>query len=650
METEELFLIFASILLFFDLIQLSKARPNEKRKLEYGFYASTLACGLIVASYLMLVQAFLSNDFSLTEVYSYSSSSLPMTSKLYATWGGAGGSMLFLTFLIGILCFAYRFRTYEKKSAFNVAAYKIFSFILIFFVIVTLMNSPFERFSAAPMEGRGLNPLLQTFWMTVHPPMIFAGYAFVIFAFVLTLASMSTQEASDNRLLRLSLQAAWLTTTLGIAIGGLWAYEVLGWGGYWSWDPVETSSLLPWLALTAYFHLSPLVKKVKSLTMEFMRLIAFAAVTFTTALTRGGLLVSVHAYATSPIGPAFLLLVLGFAVYFFYLKKEVRKPLFSLKAKKSSLYSVSLFVGFWSLIFIFLVCFWGLALQIIAGAFLANPVKTSADFYNNWNFPLVIAFVAALIGCNIQERIDFKKFTILLLGALSAGVVLVQVQQPTPNVLANLGIPLLSVALFAVAYRLVQVLLKKKRSFRMIGRGLLHFAIIVTLIGVFVSSTTKQVSYIPSAKPNTTVETLGLKIELKNFTVYTGTGQVHSTQIIPEYSALRMDVAIQRGGSVYYGALWIRLYTLHGVVSTPLIITTMTGDIYVHMHETESLYDSLVQALLDTEVLPEDLIITVEIVPMVHFVWAGVALMCIGMAASLIRELMKPAAKKADTD
>lgn len=255
METEELFLVFSALMLFFDLILLSRAKQGEKSKLEYGFYAATLACALIATSYLMLVQAFLNNDFSLIEVYSYSSSGLPVGSKIYATWGGASSSMLFLTFFIGVSYFVYRFRTYEKGRTTDVAAYKIFNLLLIFFVFLILMNSPFQRLSTAPMEGAGLNPLLQTFWMFAHPPVVFAGYVFIIFAFVLTLTNMSFKERSNSRLLKLLLQAAWLTTTLGIAIGGLWAYEVLGWGGYWGWDPVETASLLPWLALTAYFHL-----------------------------------------------------------------------------------------------------------------------------------------------------------------------------------------------------------------------------------------------------------------------------------------------------------------------------------------------------------------------------------------------------------
>lgn len=652
METEELFLIFASLMLFFDLIQLSKAKPREKRKLEYGFYAATLACGLIVTSYLMLVQAFLSDDFSLKEVYSYSSSGLPAASKLYATWGGASSSMLFLTFLIGILYFVYRFRTYEKRSTFNIAAYRILNFILIFFLIITLMNSPFERFPTAPMDGKGLNPLLQTFWMFAHPPVIFAGYVFIIFAFVLTLASMSTRENVDYRVSRLVLQAAWLTTTLGIAIGGLWAYEVLGWGGYWAWDSVETASLLPWLALTAYFHLGTFEKR-ESLAKELMILVSFVTVIFATSLTRGGLVVSVHAFGISPIGPVLLLFALAMILCFFGLKRKIKKPLYGFRIKRSSLFSICLFIGFWSLIFLLLISLWGIAFPLLIGLFREAPQSTSAEFYNNWSFPFAMAFVAALIGCSMYEKIHFKKFAALVAVALGVGVVLVQAQQPTPNMLANLGIPLLIVALCAVIYRLVQALPPKRRSFRLFGRSLLHLAIVVTLIGVFISSTTKQESEVRDVKPNTTIETLGLRMELKNFTVYIGTGNVHSIQwgrCVPEYSALKMDVVIDYEGRIYDAALWIRLYTLYGIVSKPLIITTQTGDIYVHMSHTESMYDSLVQALMGTPVLPEDLIVTVEIIPMVYLVWTGIALLSIGVSIPLIKELVRPARKKAGTD
>jgi cytochrome c-type biogenesis protein CcmF len=641
METEGLFLIFACLMLFFDLIQLSKAKPSRKKKPESGLYAVTLAFGSVAVSYLVFVQAFIGDDFSLKQVFYYSSSSLPALFKVSSTWGGAAGSMLLLTFLVSLVYFVYRFRTHERSSAFRIRVYQLFDCILAFFVIIALMNSPFERFSMAPMEGQGLNPLLQTFWMIVHPPIVFTAYVFILFVCVLTLAGMSVREDEDNQLFKMSLKASWLTTTLGIAIGAVWAYEVLGWGGYWAWDPVETASLLPWLALTAYFHTESSAKGSKSLTKELMLLIAFAAVIFTTALTRGGLAVSVHAYATSPIGPAFLLLALIVATYFFYLMRRTGKPLFAWKIERSSLYSLSGFLAYWSLMLIFLVCFWGLAFPVITQVFLSNPVSTSAAFFSNWNFPFAMTFVAALLGCSVFERIDLRRFALLVVGALGAGIILVQVQWPTPNTLANLGLPLLTVALCAVSYRLASTLRQKTRSFRFFARSLLHFAIVITLVGVFVSSTAKELSEIPTAEPNTTVEALGLQLGLKNFTIHTGTGNVLSPYgPVPEHSALSMNVEVKQGGTVHHGTLWIRLYSLHDVVSTPLILHTWTGDIYVHMHPTESLYNSLVQALLDTQVSPEDVALTVEIIPMVHLVWAGVALMSAAAAMSLAKELV----------
>ncbi|NIQ07187.1 MAG: hypothetical protein GWO20_16100, partial [Candidatus Korarchaeota archaeon] len=150
-------------------------------------------------------------------------------------------------------------------------------------------------------------------------------------------------------------------------------------------------------------------------------------------------------------------------------------------------------------------------------------------------------------------------------------------------------------------------------------------------------------------EPSTTIETLGLRLELKNFTVYTGTGNVHSMEwarCVPEYSALRIDVVIEKGGNTYHADLWIRYYTLYGIACTPLIITTSTGDLYIHMHHTESMYNTLVQALMGKEVLPEDLIVTVEIIPMVYLVWAGATLLSIGMAMPLIKEILRPVGKK----
>lgn len=321
MEWGEIFLIFACVFLVLDFILLlmAKAKPEGKRKFELAFFASSIACVLIIASYLRLTIAFLNDNFWLSEVYTYSSSSLSVQYKLGDPWIGSSGSMLFVTFLFALVCFLYRFKGSEKESEFRITTYKILDIFLIFLLLVTLLKSPFELLPIVPMDGAGLNPLLQTIWVLIHPPVIFLGYIFVFFAFALTLAGMITGESEKQEVreaLKRSLCAAWLFLALGIALGGWWSYEVLGWGGYWAWDPVETASLLPFLALTAYFHLP---SRSKDLAKELTLTITFSMIIFASALTRGGLLESVHAFGKSPVGPVLLGFAFCVVLYFFYL-------------------------------------------------------------------------------------------------------------------------------------------------------------------------------------------------------------------------------------------------------------------------------------------------------------------------------------------
>jgi cytochrome c biogenesis factor len=360
-------------------------------------------------------------------------------------------------------------------------------------------------------------------------------------------------------------------------------------------------------------------------------------------LTRGGLLQSVHAYALSPAGPFLLFFGLGVILYFLYLKKSIKKPLLSLEVDKS-LHSVSFLIGFISLIFIFLVCFFGVAFPIAHGLFTTVPLTPSTDFYDTWNFPFAMAFVAALIACSLNEGSGFKGFTLSIVGAFSAGVILVQLKLPTPNPLANLGFPLLILALCAVSYRLARILPRSKRSWALFGRSLIHLGVIVILIGVFVSATTKQVAEVSDVSPNTRTEVLGVSVDLKNVTVHVGTGTVQiEDYLYPETSALEIDCVVSQGRDSYSTKLWIRLYATYGIAGQPTIIHTITGDIYLHLLPNNSTITALTDALFGEENPPDVLALTVEKIPMVYLVWLGVALLTVGISIQLIRELRKTA-------
>jgi cytochrome c-type biogenesis protein CcmF len=642
MERGEIFLIFACILLLFDFILLLKvkAKAEEKKKLEIAFFASTIACVLIIAAYVRLTLAFLNDNFSLWEVYAYSSSSLSIWYKLGDPWIGSSGSMLFVTFLFTTMYLVYRFKGFGKESAFHTTTYQILDIFLIFFLLVTLLKSPFEFLPFIPPDGAGLNPLLQTFWVLVHPPVIFLGYVLVFFAFALTLAGMITgeQEERGRETLKLSLYAAWLFLALGIALGGWWSYEVLGWGGYWAWDPVETASLLPWLALTAYFHLPA---RSNDLAKELTLLISFFMIIFTAALTRGGLLESVHAFGESPVGPLLMVFAFSVVLYFLYLTRRVNKPLYTFDVDTSSLFSISIFAAYWSLMLLLLICFFGDTAPIIAGFFSNNPMATSVDFYNKWCYPFTLVFVAALMGCNIGLKL--KKYAGLITAVLATGVVLAFLGHPTPDPLANFGLPLLIATGIAITYNFARLLSKKNSSSRLWGKTLLHLALIVILIGVFVSSTAYEESGNIFATSNSTIETLGTTIELDNFTVYPGTGSVYFPQhnlILPEYSALKMDISIKEDGKVRYDTLWMYYYTNYGVVSKPLLISTPQEDLYVYLQHTDSSYNTLRFALMGERIQPENVILQVKRNPLISFVWAGIVVLGLGMTLLLLGELL----------
>jgi cytochrome c-type biogenesis protein CcmF len=642
MERGEIFLIFACILLLFDFILLLrvKAKAGEKKQLEIAFFASTIACVLIIASYVRLTVAFLTDTFSLWEVYAYSSSSLSIWYKLGDPWIGSSGSMLFVTTLFTTVYLVYRFKGFGKENVLCTTTYQLLDILLIFFILITMLKSPFEFLPVIPPDGAGLNPLLQTFWVLIHPPVIFLGYVLIFFAFALTLAGMITgeQEEQERETLRLSLYAAWLFLALGIALGGWWSYEVLGWGGYWAWDPVETASLLPWLALTAYFHLPA---RSSDLAKELTLLITFFMIIFTAALTRGGLLESVHAFGDSPVGPLLMVFAFSAVLYFFYLTRRTDKPLYTFDVDSSSLFSISIFAAYWSLMLLLLICFLGDTAPIIAGFFSDNPMATSVDFYNKWCYPFTLIFVAALMGCNI--RLNMKKYAGIIAALLVIGVVLALLRHPTPDPLANLGLPLLIATGIAITYNFARLLSKKNSSSRLWGKTFLHLAVIIILIGVFVSSTAYEESGNIFATPNSTIETLGTTIALNNFTVYSGTGRVYFPQhdlILPEYSALKMDVAIKEDGKVRYDTLWLYYYTNYGVVSKPLLISTPQEDLYVYLQHTDSSYNSLRFALMEERIPPENVILQVKRNPLISFVWAGIVVLGLGMAILLLGELL----------
>jgi c-type cytochrome biogenesis protein CcmF len=627
MGFELILVALASALIFIDITLPLISKPLFKRLSKYTVALSSLAFVLILWSYIQLLFAFISNDFSFSSVYSFSSSSLPLLSKVYASWAGAGGSMLLLSLILSLLYFGSKLATYKKPERFQIVSSQILGFVVLIFLIVTLLRNPFERLPTAMVEGLGLNPQLQSFWMAIHPPIVFSAYAFVVLAFALTLASLRTnQELEKNILFKISTYASWILLTIGIALGGVWAYAVLGWGGYWAWDPVETASLLPWLILTAYFLTRTLSKHKTSLTRESMIMLTFASLVFLSALTRGGLTQSVHSYATSAIGPIMLSFAVAMMGLFFFFARGKKKPFLKLEFEGSSLISRSSYVSFWALIIISIVCLAGLAFK---------------DFpYSYFTYPFVLLFIISLVGFSLDDKTHYVRQFLIVVISLVAGGVLSAAGLFSENILLTLTAPLFLVVLALLLYRLA----KSARRKTLLWQRLFGLAVVVMLLGVFVSGGAKTSTTITDVKSNVSTDTLGATIQVANIKIINATSKVYNTQaqnVLPQYSAVTADVTIHYLDAIYSGEVSASFYPNYGLAMTPLIVNTPSGDLYVHLEINEDLYNILLAQLTGNSTTPATVTLTVQRIPMVYLVWVGVILMVLSMILECAVDLRK---------
>ena len=280
--------------------------------------ARPLAWGQITfltIAFLCLVQAFLTDDFSVAYVAQNSNTQMPTVYKISALWGAHEGSLLLWAFMLGAWTAAIAAFSHNLPDSVIARVLSVMGMISIGFLLFLLLTSnPFERLFPMPLEGRDLNPLLQDPGLAIHPPMLYMGYVGFSVAFSFSIAALigGKLDAAWARWSRPWTTVAWIFLTLGIALGSWWAYYELGWGGWWFWDPVESASFMPWLVGTALIHSLAVTEKrgaFKTWTV-LLALFAFSLSLLGTFLVRSGVLTSVHAFATDPARGTFILVFL----------------------------------------------------------------------------------------------------------------------------------------------------------------------------------------------------------------------------------------------------------------------------------------------------------------------------------------------------
>lgn len=378
------------------LLGASLGRQAMVRSAERAAYS---VFGLVTIAMVVLFYALLTHDFRLQYVASVSNRAMPTFYVLAALWGGQEGSMLLWLWLLGMYSTLAIWQHRERNR--ELLPYIIATLMLtslLFLTMLVFAEDPFAQLPQASPDGRGLNPLLQHPLMVIHPPNLylgFVGYA-IPFAFAIGALASGRLDSHWIRSVRRWTLIPWLFNTIGILLGGQWAYVELGWGGYWAWDPVENASLMPWLTATAFLHSVMIQEKKGMLKIWNMSLIilTYSLSIFGTFLTRSGVISSVHAFAESSLGVYFLL-YLGVALVVAVGLLIKRLPqlqsdhrLESVLSRESSFLFNNLF-----LVGMMFAVLWGTMFPIISEAVRGVKISVAAPFFNQVNVPLGLALL-----------------------------------------------------------------------------------------------------------------------------------------------------------------------------------------------------------------------------------------------------------------
>ncbi|MBW3587800.1 MAG: heme lyase CcmF/NrfE family subunit [Actinobacteria bacterium] len=376
------------------------ASRKDRRWTQSGSRALHATTVLFSAAVVLLLTALISRDFSIAYVANYTSRSTPFLYTVSSLWAGMEGSLLFWTLLTGLYASTASFVQRERKAALVPVANTAFGTVLLFFSgMLVFAANPFDPLAPIPFDGAGLNPLLQSPFMAIHPVLLYLGMTGFTVPFAFAVASLVKGRLDSGWFTstRRWTILAWSFLTVGIILGGAWAYSELGWGGYWAWDPVENASLLPWLTGTAFLH-SVLIQERRGMLKVWnvaLILTTYSLAIFGTFLTRSGLLSSVHTFSESPVGPLFLpflaiLMVGAFALLGWrYDKLRSDRNLESLLSREAMfLFNNLLFVT------IAFVVLWGTLYPILVEATSGAKISVGPPFFNSVIVPVGLALLA----------------------------------------------------------------------------------------------------------------------------------------------------------------------------------------------------------------------------------------------------------------
>lgn len=550
-------IVFASILMHLILVaslvgaflclRLAKIKSNETPILSEKINTA-ITITFVIAS-IILLYAFVTCDFSVKYVHDYSDRALPLFYKITAFWGGQAGSLLFWALVLALCSTGFQYtQSYQNLSPKTRQWYLIFYLITIAFfaLLLTTHNNPFILLPEIPADGRGLNPLLQHPGMIIHPPLLFFGYAgFTVPACLALAQAMSNAKdaiPSEERWFKstkIITLFSWLFLTAGIVLGAWWAYMELGWGGYWAWDPVENSSMIPWFLGTATIHFGIIEtyrKKVTRIHTFFIGMTHVSAF-FATWLVRGNVVESIHAFGAAGVGPTLFIYILASTLIIcfvcFGMHNKNSKNLTGLETREGFLITTTVMLTTLSVI-IMLATLWPVLSKIVTN----NPIGLDASFYNKVCLPIFTVILALLTVCpwlTWTGGITHKKYFSIVIIALIAFIAglwtLAGVKDPLPLISASLALTSVVSMLLLIA----------KQKMHRISPALVHIGFALMALGVAFSGPYK-------IEENVAIKRGGIT-QVGNFTVelkelYEGREQAG------RYTFLEAELIIKKGDTV----------------------------------------------------------------------------------------------------
>ena len=617
-------------------------------------YMACLSVAMI-ALWVLLVKS----DFAVIYVAEHTSRALPFPYKISALWAGSAGSLLLWLWFQAVFLVIVYCKSEFKHRSFSANARMMANLVSVFFLII--LNSdknPFELSKVTPVDGAGLNPLLQHPAMVLHPPILFIGYAGFLITFAWAFGQLKT--APDDNTLPLLKQAqrwaifAWLFLTGGIVLGAWWAYEELGWGGYWAWDPVENSSLLPWLTATALLHCFRTYNRRSSIATwtVLLGIITFSLCVFGRFLTKYGLVSSVHAFPNPGLGILHVVLLIhvwviaGALMLRNYIRKKNETPHAGIPSHRFVI------LNNWLLLLLALVIFVGTLFPFLSKVFIKiieslstqagpprAPITLAPEFFTKITAPGGLLLLLLIGLCPHLLRRGFNKSWRIILGviafagALTIWLLTCSLETVRPSGISGTigwwgqwllsgspAIPCFILSGFVLVNLLADFAKKSPRNLRWYGARIVHLGVAVMFIGIAGSG-----GY---AMEKTAALRVGDKTNIAEYELTLNDLKVEYGR---NFIAVAADISVHKGDKLIAKLKPARAFysASRKNVSEIDIRRTLAGDLYLALTEVDN-SRKLINLLI-------------MIKPLINWIWIGSFVMVLGTLAVLLSSFKQKA-------